>query len=121
MKISNATRSVRVEERTVRLRRTTGGVVELWADDDPGLAAGLGFAHAHDRMVQMMLVRLIAQGMSLEEAARARGVSMNTARSHLKHAFAKTGTARQSELLRLVITGVGAIGDGRNHSGASQS
>ena len=60
---------------------------------------------------EAQIVRLIAQGMSLEEAAAARGVSMNTARSHLKHAFAKTGTGRQSELLRLVIAGVGAISD----------
>jgi DNA-binding CsgD family transcriptional regulator len=67
------------------------------------------------------IVRLIAQGMSLEEAATARGVSMNTARSHLKHAFAKTGTGRQSELLRLVISGVGAISDSERAglSGAS--
>jgi DNA-binding CsgD family transcriptional regulator len=55
------------------------------------------------------LVRLLALGHSLEEAASKRGVSMNTARSHLKHAFAKTGTSRQGELVRLVITGVGAI------------
>jgi len=55
------------------------------------------------------LVRLLAVGMSLEEAAAKRGVSMNTARSHLKHAFAKTGTSRQGELVRLVITGVSAI------------
>ena len=57
------------------------------------------------------LVRLLAQGLSLEEAAAGRGVSVNTARSHLKHAFAKTGTGRQSELLRLVLAGVGAIGE----------
>ena len=55
------------------------------------------------------LVRLLALGLSLEEAASKRGVSMNTARSHLKHAFAKTGTSRQGELVRLVITGVGTI------------
>ena len=57
------------------------------------------------------LVRTLASGVSLEQAAQARGVSMNTARSHLKRAFAKTGTARQAELLRLVVAGVGAIGD----------
>ncbi len=70
---------------------------------------------------EAQIVRLIAQGMSLEEAATARGVSMNTARSHLKHAFAKTGTGRQSELLRLVISGVGAISDSERAglSGAS--
>ena len=57
------------------------------------------------------LVRTLASGVSLEQAAKARGVSMNTARSHLKRAFAKTGTARQAELLRLVVAGVGAIAD----------
>jgi len=58
------------------------------------------------------LVRLLAAGLSLEEAAETRGVSLNTARSHLKHAFAKTGTSRQGELVRLVVTGVGQIREG---------
>lgn len=57
------------------------------------------------------LVRLLAQGLTLEEAAEARGVSMNTARSHLKRSFAKTGTSRQGELVRLVISGVGSMGE----------
>jgi DNA-binding CsgD family transcriptional regulator len=57
------------------------------------------------------IVRLLSTGISLEEAARSRGISINTARSHLKHAFSKTGTSRQGELVRLIIAGVGAIGD----------
>ena len=55
------------------------------------------------------LVRLLASGLSLEEAASKRGVSLNTARSHLKHVFAKTDTSRQGELVRLIISGVGQI------------
>jgi DNA-binding CsgD family transcriptional regulator len=55
------------------------------------------------------LVRLLASGLSLEEAAERRGVSLNTARSHLKHVFAKTDTSRQGELVRLIISGVGQI------------
>ncbi len=55
------------------------------------------------------LVRLLASGLSLEEAAERRGVSLNTARSHLKHAFAKTDTSRQGELVRLIVSGVGQI------------
>jgi DNA-binding CsgD family transcriptional regulator len=55
------------------------------------------------------LVRLLASGLSLEEAADKRGVSLNTARSHLKHVFAKTETSRQGELVRLIISGVGQI------------
>jgi DNA-binding CsgD family transcriptional regulator len=57
------------------------------------------------------LVRLLASGLSLEEAAVKRGVSLNTARSHLKHVFAKTDTSRQGELVRLIISGVGQIRD----------
>lgn len=56
------------------------------------------------------LVELLCQGFSLEEAADARGVTMNTARSQLKQVFAKTSTSRQSELVRLVLAGVASIG-----------
>lgn len=49
------------------------------------------------------LVQLIAEGGSLEEASRRRGVTMNTSRSQLKRAFEKTGTSRQSELVKLVL------------------
>jgi DNA-binding CsgD family transcriptional regulator len=57
------------------------------------------------------IVRLLSMGLSLEEVAQSRGISINTARSHLKHAFSKTGTSRQGELVRLIISGVGAMGD----------
>jgi len=45
----------------------------------------------------------LARGRSLEEAARARGVSINTVRSQLKQVFSKTGTSRQGELVQLVL------------------
>ncbi len=49
------------------------------------------------------LVRLIAEGNSLEEVAAERGVTMNTVRSQLKQVFSKTGTSRQGELVQLVL------------------
>jgi DNA-binding CsgD family transcriptional regulator/PAS domain-containing protein len=49
------------------------------------------------------LVDHLARGRSLEEAARARGVSIHTARSQLKQVFFKTGTHRQGELVQLVL------------------
>ncbi len=58
---------------------------------------------------EAQLVERLAEGNSLEEAAATRGVSIHTARSHLKHAFAKTDTKRQGELVRLVLTGVASI------------
>ena len=36
------------------------------------------------------------------EAAAARGVTVNTARSHLRAILAKTNTSRQTELIRLL-------------------
>jgi DNA-binding CsgD family transcriptional regulator len=58
------------------------------------------------------LVRLIAEGRSLEEVAAERGVTMNTVRSQLKQVFAKTDTSRQGELVHLVLTGIAAIRNG---------
>jgi len=60
---------------------------------------------------ETQLVELLCQGSTLDEAADARGVTMNTARSQLKQVFAKTHTSRQSELVRLVISGVATIAD----------
>ncbi len=57
------------------------------------------------------LLRLLAEGRSLEEVAQQRGVTINTARSQLKQVFAKTDTRRQGELVRLVLTGVASLGD----------
>jgi penicillin amidase len=44
------------------IARSTGGVIEIWGQTDQELATGLGFAHTHDRCVQMMLARLAGQG-----------------------------------------------------------
>lgn len=51
------------------------------------------------------LTALLARGLSLDEAADHRGVSRNTARGQLKRIFAKTGTKRQAELVRMVLQG----------------
>lgn len=55
------------------------------------------------------LVRLLAEGYSLDQVAQTRGVTMNTVRSQLKQVFCKTDTSRQGELVHLVLTGVAAI------------
>jgi DNA-binding CsgD family transcriptional regulator len=57
------------------------------------------------------LLRLLAEGHSLETVANRRGVTINTARSQLKQVFSKTDTRRQGELVRLVLTGVASLGD----------
>ena len=48
----------------------------------------------------------LAGGRSLEEAAQALAVRTPTARTQLSRIFAKTGTRRQAELMRLLVGGV---------------
>jgi len=55
------------------------------------------------------LVQALVSGKRLETVAQEFNVSMNTVRSHLKQAFRKTETNRQSELVKLVLTGSAAL------------
>jgi DNA-binding CsgD family transcriptional regulator len=48
------------------------------------------------------LLAALATGSSVEQYAQQRGVSVGTARVHLKSCLKKTGVQRQSELVRLV-------------------
>jgi DNA-binding CsgD family transcriptional regulator len=56
---------------------------------------GLTAAEAH-------LAQRLLRGERLEECARHAGISVNTARTHLKAVFAKTDTNRQTDLIRLL-------------------
>ncbi len=55
------------------------------------------------------LVRLLATGASLRQAAAAVGVSYSTVMSQIKSCFQKTGTHRQAELVALAVR----LGSGR--------
>lgn len=57
-----------------------------------------GLTEAESRLAAKLL-----QGLSINDAAKTLGVTTNTARSYLKNVFAKTGTRRQSDLLRLLM------------------
>ncbi len=52
------------------------------------------------------LTILLVQGLSLDKAAEKLNVSLNTVRTHLKGIFTKTGANRQSEVVRIVLSGV---------------
>ena len=57
----------------------------------------------------------LTNGLSLEEAAEALNIRRNTARAHLRSIFSKTGVRRQTELVRLFLNSVAALGyDERN-------
>lgn len=52
----------------------------------------------------------LANGLSLEEAAEALNIRRNTARAHLRSIFSKTGVRRQTELVRIMLNSVVALG-----------
>ncbi len=70
MRISTSRRALPVAGHTVEAARNADGVMQLWAGDENAFAAGLGYVHAYDRQVQMMVVRLVGQGR-LSECLRA--------------------------------------------------
>ena len=55
------------------------------------------------------LAQLLADGLSMEEAALQLGVSRNTVRSQLQSVFAKTGTNRQGDLVRLLLSSAATL------------
>jgi DNA-binding CsgD family transcriptional regulator len=59
--------------------------------------------------VEARLSRHIALGKSIEDAAVAMRIKAPTARTYLKHVFAKTGTRRQIDLARLLMLSTGRI------------
>nr|WP_237165260.1 LuxR C-terminal-related transcriptional regulator [Pandoraea vervacti] len=52
------------------------------------------------------LALLLADGMTLDEAADQLDIRKNTARAHLRSIFAKTGVTRQTSLVRLLLGSV---------------
>jgi pimeloyl-ACP methyl ester carboxylesterase/DNA-binding CsgD family transcriptional regulator len=53
---------------------------------------------------ELTTIRLLVEGLSVQEIAERRGLALETARKQLKTAMAKTGTRSQTELLRLSLT-----------------
>lgn len=75
------------------LRPDTGALQRLYA-----------FTPAEIRLVTEFL-----QGLDLHEASARLGISVHTARTHLKSAMQKTGTARQAELMRELLLGPASL------------
>jgi DNA-binding CsgD family transcriptional regulator/PAS domain-containing protein len=71
------------------------------AEMDPARICQLyGLSRAEARVVA-----LLASGNRLDSVAETLGVTYDTVRKHLKQVFSKTGTDRQAELVRLLVTG----------------
>ena len=57
---------------------------------------------------RVRLADLLLEGLEISEAAGQMSMAVETARSHLKRIMAKTGTRRQVELMRLMLSLPGA-------------
>ena len=63
-----------------------------------------GFSHAEARMAA-----LLASGRTLEEAGMAMGLTSASARTYGKRVLARTGAARQADLVRMVLTSLARL------------
>lgn len=66
LRIGTAPRAFEAGGRSFALRRDGAGVMHAEAGDDLGLAAAWGFAHAHDRALQLLFTRIVGQGRLCE-------------------------------------------------------
>ncbi|MBS0366872.1 MAG: helix-turn-helix transcriptional regulator [Proteobacteria bacterium] len=60
---------------------------------------------------EAQLALCLANGRSLQEAAGDLGITLNTARAHLRSTFSKTGIDRQARLVRAILKSVAQLGD----------
>jgi len=63
----------------------------------------------HFTPAEAKLALLLADGLSLDEAADEMAVRKNTARAHLRSIFSKTGVKRQITLVRLLLNSVASM------------
>jgi DNA-binding CsgD family transcriptional regulator len=59
---------------------------------------------------EAQLALCLANGRSLQEAGTELGITLNTARAHLRSIFSKTGIDRQARLVRAILRSVAALG-----------
>ncbi|WP_233575091.1 helix-turn-helix transcriptional regulator [Stagnimonas aquatica] len=60
--------------------------------------------------MEAQLALLLTEGLTLDEAAEKMNVRRNTARTHLRSIFCKTGVTRQTMLVRLLLNSVISLG-----------
>lgn len=87
---------------------TAAGFAALVIVHDPDslpVAADAQLARLGLTAAEIMVALSLARGASVASIADERGVSVETIRSQLKAAMSKTGTRRQAELVKLVLSG----------------
>jgi DNA-binding CsgD family transcriptional regulator len=83
-------------------RDPLGLIVLQRRDCQPGATAELLERLLELTPAEAWLAAAISRGETVAESAAARGVSLNTARTHLKSVFSKTGVSRQAELAAML-------------------
>lgn len=63
----------------------------------------------HLTVTQAALVKLLAEGKTLEDVAQELNIKTSTARAHLRAIFAKTGVSQQSKLVSLVLKSLATV------------
>jgi DNA-binding NarL/FixJ family response regulator len=85
-------------------------VMMIYNPDRPRVERTDVIAQIHGLSTQeSALVCAIAAGESLEDIATESKRSLEAVRSQLKRVFRKTGTSRQTELVKLVLSGPAAM------------
>jgi DNA-binding CsgD family transcriptional regulator len=88
--------ATRIRQRIVDLEATVDGF--LACQMDTKTLANLSLTPAETRLAIALF-----KGQSVEAYAKEAGISINTARWHVKQIYAKTGVKRQTELIRILL------------------
>jgi DNA-binding CsgD family transcriptional regulator len=96
-----------------------------WSDGKAGPAVAVFIRQPEDRPVvspeilqnlfaftraEASVASLLAEGQSVEDTARHLGISIHTARAHVRSLFAKTGVSRQTELVLHILRSAASLG-----------
>jgi DNA-binding CsgD family transcriptional regulator len=73
-------------------------------EDEPELPAALLRRLYHFTEAEVEVALHIMRGADPKHISEQLSVSLTTVRTHLQHVFDKTGTHRQAELVRLLLT-----------------
>lgn len=87
-----------------RLRQPTALVLIIDPEDEPELPAALSRRLYQFTEAEVEVALHIIRGADPEHISEQLSVSLTTVRTHLQHVFDKTGTHRQAQLVRLLLT-----------------
>ena len=91
------------------------GTVAIFVQDPIVMSPfpGQAFAELYGLTTSELRVLLaMVPGLSVKEAAKVLGIGENTAKTHLQHIHSKTGTSKQTELMRLFMSSTPPINEG---------